>query len=326
MTSTLNDPIPVTSTNLRPFTNKDLTNDITYRHGMARPLKHYRLGIINAVTIDPSSSDVKYLTTNINRYVNSSKSTPLLSLINRPGGVFESTSNVNFASDLVNDERDDKHLSDCCQAEKALRRVRGAPTKIDKTYYQTSQQYRHARCNTINQKSFQYTNSGNGKYLANCAADSKKACNEVIYKPNNAQFSTQGGVSSSDRTTRLTLNTIKKEVDGQKNKATLQNYNSVFGASNVPFILKAKSDVKLPCKNGNFSCYELQEDRKKTLWPQLVGMNIDEAMTVIKTQNPSLSVIAVPENSMVTMDYRLDRVRVFYNKETNKVVYEPRTG
>ena len=70
----------------------------------------------------------------------------------------------------------------------------------------------------------------------------------------------------------------------------------------------------------------MQEDRKKTLWPQLVGMNIDEAMTVIKTQNPSLSVIAVPENSMVTMDYRLDRVRVFYNKETNKVVYEPSTG
>lgn len=326
MTSTLNEPIPVTSTNLRPFTNKDITNDIAYKHGMARPLKHYRLGIINAVTMDPSSSDVKYLTTNVNRYVNSSKSTPLLSLINRPGGVFESTSNVNFASDLVNDVTDDKRLSDCCQAEKALRRVRGAPTKIDKTYYQTSQQYRHARCNTIDQKSFQYTNGGNGKYLANCAADSKKACNEVIYKPNNAQFSTQGGVSSSDRTTRLTLNTIKKEVDGQKNKATLQNYNSVFGASSVPFILKAKSDVKLPCKNGNYSCYELQQDKDKKSWPKLVGMNKDDAIVVIKTQNPSLTVIPVPENSPVTMDYRLDRVRVFYNTETNTVVYQPMLG
>ena len=326
MTSTLNEPIPVTSTNLRPFTNKDLTNDITYRHGMARPLKHYRLGIINAVTIDPSSSDVKYLTTNINRYVNSSKSTPLLSLINRPGGVFESTSNVNFASDLVNDVRDDKQLSDCCQADKALRRVRGAPTKIDKTYYQTSQQYRQARCNTINQKSFQYTNGGNGKYIANCGADSTKACNEVVYKPNNAQFSTQGGVSSSDRTTRLTLNTIKTAVNGQKNQATLQNYNNVSGATTVPFVYKAKSDVKLPCKNGNFSCYELQQDKDKKSWPKLVGMNKDDAVVVIKTQNPSLNVIAVPENSPVTMDYRLDRVRVFYNKETNKVVSQPKVG
>jgi hypothetical protein len=326
MTTTLDNSIPVTSTNLRPFTNKDLTNDIAYKHGMARPLKHYRLGIINAVTIDPSSSDVKYLTTNINRYVNSSKSTPLLSLINRPGGVFKSTSNVNFGCDLVNDPRDDQLLADCCQAEKALRRVRGASTKLDKTYYQTSQQYRHARCNTIEQKSFQYTNGGNGKYLANCGADSKKACNEVIYKPNNSQFGTQGGVSSSDRTTRLTLNTIKKEVDGQKNKATLQNYNNVYGSTNVPFILKAKSDVKLPCKKGNFSCYELEEDKDKKQWPKLVGMDRDQAITVIKTQNPSLNVVAVPENSMVTMDYRLDRVRVFYNETTNKVSYQPMLG
>ena len=55
-------------------------------------------------------------------------------------------------------------------------------------------------------------------------------------------------------------------------------------------------------------------------------MNKEDAIVVIKTQNPSLNVIPVPENSMVTMDYRLDRVRVFYNEETNKVVYEPNLG
>ena len=57
MTSILSEPIPITSTNLRPFTNKDITNDVAYKHGLPRPLKHYRLGIINAVTIDPSAPD-----------------------------------------------------------------------------------------------------------------------------------------------------------------------------------------------------------------------------------------------------------------------------
>lgn len=104
MTTILSEPIPITSTNLRPFTNKDITNDVAYKHGLPRPLKHYRLGIINAVTIDPSAPDAKYLKTNIDRYVRSSRSTPLMSLImDRPGHVSESISNTNYASDLAKD-------------------------------------------------------------------------------------------------------------------------------------------------------------------------------------------------------------------------------
>ena len=36
-------------------------------------------------------------------------------------------------------------------------------------------------------------------------------------------FSTQGGVSSSSRTSRLTLNTIKTEANNYNNKATADN-------------------------------------------------------------------------------------------------------
>jgi len=257
MTSTLTEPIPVTSTNLRPFTNKDYTNDIPYKHGLPRPLKHYRLGIINAVVMDPSGSNVNYLKTNTNRYVASSRTVPLLGLtMERPGHVFESTSNANFACDLSKDERLDGLLTDCCQADKALKRVRGASTNLNKNYYQTSQQYRQARCNTISQKGFQYTNGGGGKYVANCSSNCSPECNEVIYKPNNAQYSQQGGVSSSSRTTRLTLNTIKKEVDGYKNRATANNFANVSGQPSIPFILKAKSDLSTTCKPkfGIFPC------------------------------------------------------------------------
>ena len=115
MSSILNEPIPLTSANLRPFVNKDVTNDVAYRHGLPRPMKHYRLGVINAVTIDPSNSDANYLTTNINRYVRSSRTAPLLSLtMERPGHVFESTSNVNFGNDLSKDTRFDGLLTEAC--------------------------------------------------------------------------------------------------------------------------------------------------------------------------------------------------------------------
>ena len=248
MSNILSEPIPVTSTNLRPFTNNDVTNDISYKHGLPRPMKHYRLGIINAIDINLDSPDAAYLKTNIDRYVRSSRSTPLLSLtMERPGSTFTSTSNVNLASDLSKDTRMDGKLNDCCQATNALKRVRGANTNLSKNYYQTSQQYRHARCNTIQQKGYQFSNGGNGKYVGNCSAN-KQSCNEVVYKPNNTQFATQGAVSSSSRTSRLTLNTVRTEVNDYKNKATADNYVNAGGSTVTPFILKAKTQGVSDCK------------------------------------------------------------------------------
>ena len=399
MSSILNEPIPLTSANLRPFVNKDVTNDVAYKHGLPRPMKHYRLGVINAVTIDPNSSDANYLTTNVNRYVRSSRTAPLLSLtMERPGHVFESTSNVNFGNDLSKDTRFDGLLKNACpslkseskldpgveclkpenkvnivssdgnkyvfnsifydskkvygltkgtyifknvpsthpmallnrykketitykgdedkkigrlleesfpndyynfyhgditvevtgdfgelsvycyyhgymggkdllkysdgckdneeiesikptnvcnQEKNALNRARGSNTNLSKNYYQTSQQYRHSRCNTIQQKGYQYSNSGNGEYVSNC---SNEGCNKVIYKPSNAQFATQGGVSSSSRTSRLTLNTIKTEANNYKNKATADNYTNIGAVVTTPFILKAKTSGAGFCK------------------------------------------------------------------------------
>lgn len=60
-------------------------------------------------------------------------------------------------------------------------------------------------------------------------------------------------------------------------------------------------------------------------WPSLVGKDASEAKQKIQEDRPELKVILVPENSMVTMDYREDRVRVFFNKD-NLVVGVPRTG
>ena len=133
----------------------------------------------------------------------------------------------------------------CNQEKNALNRVRGSNTNLSKNYYQTSQQYRHSRCNTIQQKGYQYSNSGNGEYVSNC---SNEGCNKVIYKPSNSQFATQGGVSSSSRTSRLTLNTIKTEANNYKNKATADNYTNIGSVVTTPFILKAKTSGLQICK------------------------------------------------------------------------------
>jgi hypothetical protein len=55
-------------------------------------------------------------------------------------------------------------------------------------------------------------------------------------------------------------------------------------------------------------------------------MSGKDAVTRIKKERLDLrQVIAIPNNSMVTMDYRTDRVRVFVDSE-GKVSRPPRVG
>lgn len=64
---------------------------------------------------------------------------------------------------------------------------------------------------------------------------------------------------------------------------------------------------------------------EKMSWPELVGMTAEEAERKIKEEKPELKIHIIPPNSMVTMDYRLDRVRLFVD-ESGKVAQEPRLG
>ena len=63
----------------------------------------------------------------------------------------------------------------------------------------------------------------------------------------------------------------------------------------------------------------------KDSWPECVGMSTNEAETLIKAEKPGVEAIPVPEGSMVTMDYREDRVRI-YHDEAGKVTQAPRIG
>lgn len=63
----------------------------------------------------------------------------------------------------------------------------------------------------------------------------------------------------------------------------------------------------------------------KEKWPELVGKDGSVARTVIEKDLPGVDAVLLPEDSMVTMDYQLKRVRIFVDTQGN-VAVAPRVG
>ncbi|CAD8070758.1 unnamed protein product [Paramecium sonneborni] len=58
----------------------------------------------------------------------------------------------------------------------------------------------------------------------------------------------------------------------------------------------------------------IQLPQGKQSWPECVGKTAEEAKQIILGDNAHLDVQLLPEDSIVTMDYRMDRVRVFHDE------------
>lgn len=61
-------------------------------------------------------------------------------------------------------------------------------------------------------------------------------------------------------------------------------------------------------------------------WSSLLNKNVDDAKVIIQRDRPDVEIDVLEQNSMVTMDYRMNRVRVFINPETQTVTAIPRIG
>ncbi len=70
----------------------------------------------------------------------------------------------------------------------------------------------------------------------------------------------------------------------------------------------------------------MEDHNEKTSWPELKNTNVDQAVEKIRSENENLTVHKIESGSMVTMDYRTDRVRVFYDPVTNLVSKTPKVG
>ena len=63
----------------------------------------------------------------------------------------------------------------------------------------------------------------------------------------------------------------------------------------------------------------------KKEWPELVGMDGEEAAKKIREENPGLDVSVLQVGSPVTLDFRTDRVRIFVDCN-GKVAQPPTIG
>lgn len=63
----------------------------------------------------------------------------------------------------------------------------------------------------------------------------------------------------------------------------------------------------------------------KTQWPELVGKTQQDAVAVITAERPDLHVEVLESGSMMTMDFREDRLRLMVNEE-GKVASVPHVG
>jgi DNA-directed RNA polymerase alpha subunit len=63
------------------------------------------------------------------------------------------------------------------------------------------------------------------------------------------------------------------------------------------------------------------DEEGRPAWDRLVGKPGSSVKAAIEAYNPELEVIETPEDAMVTMDFRVDRVRVYV--DGNGVVIRP---
>lgn len=180
-------PIGITSGNLRPLTNKDPANDAVYKFGLPRPIKQYRRGVSIPVPIPQQYTDDLGKVVNTyyysDRQVKSSVQDNMVSqLMDTPGrfSVKENKLKSGYDNNLNIDcktcdgnaivsswypinnltEKPQPNVTNpllCCnQQRKAIKRVLPCSTILKKNYYTTTYQYLFNRCQTFDQRSFNF--------------------------------------------------------------------------------------------------------------------------------------------------------------------------
>lgn len=149
-------------------------------------------------------------------------------------------------------------LSGACNPER--NRIKSSTTILSKTYYTDHNSYMRSRSNLFDQKltalpvpGVTYLDSS-GNLLpvtANNATRRTQDCiacplaGQTIYKPNNAQYGKQGAVDSSDRITRLKLNTVNKNAASYK-ELFGSSASRYLGMASTPYFVKSKYQVCVP--------------------------------------------------------------------------------
>jgi hypothetical protein len=97
-----------------------------------------------------------------------------------------------------------------------------------------------------------YTNVINNPYIGVSISgpSNSRGCKLVVYKPSNPQFAVQGGVSSSTRTMKLTVDTIGTNVANIRKLQGNGNVNIINNNPYIPFVYKNKVP---PCYTSTYA-------------------------------------------------------------------------
>jgi hypothetical protein len=171
--------------NVYPQTNNDPRNNAPYKNsGNARPLKHYRKGALgaNGRTVTSSKNLISTLMDKPGAYIAQTDT-----CINSNGCI---KTNIVGPNDLTfNPEPITQTRELCCNAQrKSQQMVLPTSTNLKDNYYISSSQYLRNRCQTYDQKAFNFTSSNFSQ-----AALTKNAyvadCNSNVMVNNNSTIS-----------------------------------------------------------------------------------------------------------------------------------------
>jgi len=120
------------------------------------------------------------------------------------------------------------------------------------------------------------------------------ACKLTVYKPSNPQFAVQGAVSSSARTLKLTVATIRTAVSDSRTGSNniITNYNKSY---DIPFIYKSKAQKCTPALPLIFRGLGVHS---KIYNPATCGVN-----SSVRTVNKSARALQLGINSVDTAIY-----------------------
>jgi hypothetical protein len=190
-TGVFSNPVGVTATHIRPLTNNDPGNFFPTGFGLPRPIKHHRKGtVIPYLMSQMNDYDQNVaIERNVNRAVQSSKSsslgggsggTGMISQMMGTPGAFIVKDNNQVSPSIDNEcktcegvgivsnwypiinltEKPQLNVTNpllCCNAQrKARQRVLPTSTLVKKNYFQTTHMYLYNRCQTFEQRQFNF--------------------------------------------------------------------------------------------------------------------------------------------------------------------------
>jgi len=264
----------ITASHIRPLTNRDPGNVFSAPFGRPRPIKHYRKGTSQRPPLPlplplPPNENENTIPLRISyRQVASSLPTSIglgssTGILDQPGTVSiqdplqPECSTCTGGTMLISSLKPVLNLTEkpqpiffydsnhnrgiCCSQERNARlRVLPASTNLSKRYYTRHQEYMYARCQTYEQREFNFVRqSPMGPYFvgqctnpcvtsgSGCGSgsgsdhDLSSPCGFVVYKPSNEQYAVQGAVDASLKTLKQTMVTVDTSAAKSKSKSNL---------------------------------------------------------------------------------------------------------